>query len=164
MARRWPERSSTEAPSTSPPTPRSSPTTTPRTRAITGCVFARDLGVGSALGANLAFILKARVQLLRDLGPAVSPFNAFLIGQGIETLSLRLDRHLANTRSVAEFLDGHDQVEFVRWASLPSSDNYELAQTVLPEGLGCGAGIRDLGRGRGRQEVRRGADPAQPRG
>ena len=102
-----------------------------------GLVFARDLGVGSALGANLAFILKARVQLLRDLGPAVSPFNAFLIGQGIETLSLRLDRHLANTRSVAEFLDGHDQVEFVRWASLPSSDNYELAQKYCPKGSGA---------------------------
>ena len=102
-----------------------------------GLVFARDLGVGSALGANLAFILKARVQLLRDLGPAVSPFNAFLIGQGIETLSLRLDRHLANTRSVAEFLDRHGQVEFVRWASLPSSDNYELAQKYCPKGSGA---------------------------
>ena len=102
-----------------------------------GLVFARDLGVGSALGANLAFILKARVQLLRDLGPAVSPFNAFLIGQGIETLSLRLDRHLANTRSVAEFLDRHGQVDFVRWASLPSSDNYELAQKYCPKGSGA---------------------------
>ena len=60
-----------------------------------GLVYARDLGVGSALGANLAFILKARVQLLRDLGAAVSPFNAFLIAQGIETLSLRIERHVA---------------------------------------------------------------------
>ncbi|MBK8868917.1 MAG: bifunctional o-acetylhomoserine/o-acetylserine sulfhydrylase [Dermatophilaceae bacterium] len=102
-----------------------------------GLVFGRDLGVGGALGANLAFILKARVQLLRDLGPAVSPFNAFLIGQGIETLSLRLDRHLENTRAVADFLDGHDQVEFVRWASLPSSDNYALAQKYCPKGSGA---------------------------
>ncbi len=102
-----------------------------------GLVFGRDLGVGGALASNLAFILKARVQLLRDLGPAVSPFNAFLIGQGIETLSLRLDRHLENTRAVADFLDGHDQVEFVRWASLPSSDNYALAQKYCPKGSGA---------------------------
>lgn len=61
-----------------------------------GVTYAKDLGVGSALGANLAFILKARVQLLRDLGPAISPFNAFLIAQGIETLSLRVERHVAN--------------------------------------------------------------------
>ncbi len=59
-----------------------------------------------ALGANLAYILKARVQLLRDLGPAASPFNAFLLAQGLETLSLRLDRHVANAQAVAEFLRG----------------------------------------------------------
>ncbi len=76
-----------------------------------GLVFARDLGVGSPLGANLAFILKARVQLLRDLGPAIAPFNAFLIAQGIETLSLRIERHLENTHKVAAFLQGRDQVE-----------------------------------------------------
>ena len=102
-----------------------------------GLVFARDLGVGSALGANLAFILKARVQLLRDLGSAVSPFNAFLIGQGIETLSLRLDRHLENTRAVAAYLEGHDQVEFVRWASLESNPTYDLAQKYCPMGAGA---------------------------
>ena len=65
-----------------------------------GLRYGPDLGVGSPFGANLSYILKARVQLLRDLGPAVSPFNAFLIAQGIETLSLRLERHLANTRAV----------------------------------------------------------------
>lgn len=102
-----------------------------------GLVFARDLGVGSALGANLAYILKARVQLLRDLGPAVAPFNAFLIAQGIETLSLRIDRHLENTRAVAEFLQGHDQVESVRWASLPGDDFHELAQKYTPKGSGA---------------------------
>ena len=64
-----------------------------------GLRFGPDLGVNGALGANLSFILKARVQLLRDIGPAISPFNAFLIGQGIETLSLRMERHLANTVS-----------------------------------------------------------------
>ncbi|MFC7491970.1 MULTISPECIES: bifunctional o-acetylhomoserine/o-acetylserine sulfhydrylase [unclassified Knoellia] len=102
-----------------------------------GLVFARDLGVGSPLGANLAYILKARVQLLRDLGPAVAPFNAFLIAQGVETLSLRIDRHLENARAVAEFLQGHEQVESVRWASLPGDAFHELAQKYTPKGSGA---------------------------
>ncbi len=102
-----------------------------------GLVFARDLGVGSALGANLAYILKARVQLLRDLGPAVSPFNAFLIAQGLETLSLRIERHIENTRRVAEFLEGHDQVESVRWASLASDPHHERAAKYAPKGAGA---------------------------
>lgn len=102
-----------------------------------GLVYARDLGVGSALGANLAFILKARVQLLRDLGSAVSPFNAFLIEQGIETLSLRVERHVQNARRVAEWLQEQDQVESVRWASLPGNEYYELAQKYTPLGAGA---------------------------
>jgi len=102
-----------------------------------GLVYARDLGVGSPLGANLAFILKARVQLLRDLGPAVSPFNAFLIAQGIETLSLRVERHIENTRKVAAYLEDHDQVLEVRWASLPSSTNHALAEKYAPLGAGA---------------------------
>ena len=102
-----------------------------------GLVFARDLGVGSPLGANLAFILKARVQLLRDLGSAISPFNAFLIAQGVETLSLRLDRHLENTRQVAAFLQGRDEVERVVWASLPEHESYAKAQKYSPKGAGA---------------------------
>ena len=102
-----------------------------------GLVYARDLGVGSPLGANLAYILKARVQLLRDLGPAISPFNAFLIGQGIETLSLRVERHIANTHKVAEYLQGHDSVESVRWASLPDDPNYAKAKKYVPAGAGA---------------------------
>ena len=102
-----------------------------------GLTYAKDLGVGSFLGANLAFILKARVQLLRDMGPAISPFNAFLIAQGIETLSLRVERHLENTRKVAEFLQGHDQVESVIWSSLEGSKYYELAQKYTPKGAGA---------------------------
>src|SRR4029077_6856433 len=74
-----------------------------------GLVYARDLGVGSDLGANLAFILKARVQLLRDLGPAVAPINAFLLAQGLETLSLRIERHVANAEKVAAWLQGRDE-------------------------------------------------------
>lgn len=101
-----------------------------------GLRYGPDLGINGAMGANLSFILKARVQLLRDLGPAISPFNAFLIGQGIETLSLRMDRHLENTRKVAEFLGGHAQVEEVTWASLESSASYETAQKYTPKGAG----------------------------
>ncbi len=101
-----------------------------------GLVYARDLGVGSALGANLAFILKARVQLLRDLGSAVAPFNAFLIAQGLETLSLRIERHVANAKAVAEWLEARDEVEAVNYASLPSSPWYELGRKYAPLGTG----------------------------
>ncbi len=73
-----------------------------------------------ALGHG-AFILKARVQLLRDMGMAISPFNAFLFLQGLETLSLRMERHWANAQRVAEYLDAHDGVESVRYAGLGSS-------------------------------------------
>ena len=102
-----------------------------------GLVYARDLGVGSALGANLAFILKARVQLLRDLGSAVAPFNAFLIAQGLETLSLRIERHVANAKAVAEWLQGRDEVEKVNYAALPSSPWYELGRKYAPLGTGA---------------------------
>ncbi|GAA1147118.1 bifunctional o-acetylhomoserine/o-acetylserine sulfhydrylase [Ornithinicoccus hortensis] len=102
-----------------------------------GLVFARDLGVGSPLGANLAYILKARVQLLRDLGPAIAPFNAFLIAQGLETLSLRIERHVANAKHVANWLLDHDQVESVSYAGLPGHPSYELAQRYLPGGAGA---------------------------
>ena len=66
--------------------------------------------MGSAFGANLSFILKARVQLLRDLGAAVAPFNAWLIAQGLETLSLRVERHVQNAQAVATWLEGRDEV------------------------------------------------------
>jgi O-acetylhomoserine (thiol)-lyase len=101
-----------------------------------GLVFARDLGVGSALGANLAYILKARVQLLRDLGSATSPFNAFLIAQGIETLSLRVERHVANAQAVAEWLEKRDEVLSVNYAGLPSSPWYERGRKYAPNGVG----------------------------
>ena len=101
-----------------------------------GLVYARDLGVGSALGANLAFILKARVQLLRDLGAAVAPFNAFLIAQGIETLSLRVERHVQNAQAVAEWLEARDEVVSVNYAGLPSSPWYERGKKYAPLGTG----------------------------
>ncbi|GHD07814.1 bifunctional o-acetylhomoserine/o-acetylserine sulfhydrylase [Zhihengliuella salsuginis] len=102
-----------------------------------GLVFARDLGVGSALGANLAYILKARVQLLRDLGSAVAPFNAFLIAQGLETLSLRIERHVANAQTVAEWLEGRDDVVRVAYAGLESSPWFERGRKYGPRGTGA---------------------------
>jgi O-acetylhomoserine (thiol)-lyase len=79
-----------------------------------------------ALGPG-AYIVKARVQLLRDVGASISPFNAFLILQGIETLSLRMERHFANAQAVAEFLAGRDDVLSVNYAGLPDSPSYPLA-------------------------------------
>jgi len=80
-----------------------------------------------ALGAG-SYILKARVQLLRDLGMAVSPFNAFLLLQGLETLSLRMERHWSNAQKVAEFLAAHPQVESVNYAGLPSNPWHDRAK------------------------------------
>jgi O-acetylhomoserine (thiol)-lyase len=84
-----------------------------------------------------AYALKARVQLLRDYGSAASPFNAFLVAQGIETLSLRIERHVANAQRVAEFLEGHEGVLSVNYAGLPSSPWYELGQKLAPKGTGA---------------------------
>lgn len=106
-----------------------------------GLVYARDLGPDSAFGANVSYGIKARVQLLRDLGPAASPFNAFLIAQGLETLSLRIERHVANAQRVAEFLESHAQVDKVHFAGLPSSPWYELGQKYLPKGVGSVLGF-----------------------
>lgn len=101
-----------------------------------GLVYARDLGADSPFGANVSYGLKLRVQLLRDLGPAISPFNAFLIAQGLETLSLRIERHVANAQRVAAYLEGHDQVTRVAYAGLESSPWHERAEKYLPNGVG----------------------------
>lgn len=83
-----------------------------------------------------AYITKARAHLLRDLGPAISPFNAFSIIQGMETLSLRMKRHCENAMAVAEFLEKHDKIKKVNYPMLPSSKYYELAKEILPKGAG----------------------------
>ena len=101
-----------------------------------GLVYARDLGVGGAFGVNLSFILKARVQMLRDIGAAVSPFNAFLIAQGIETLSLRVQRHTENALAVAQWLEKRPEVVSVNYAGLPSSPWYANGQKYAPKGTG----------------------------
>ncbi|WP_209324892.1 O-acetylhomoserine aminocarboxypropyltransferase/cysteine synthase family protein [Brevibacterium renqingii] len=101
-----------------------------------GLVYARDLGADGPFGANVSFGLKARVQGLRDLGPAASPFNAFLIAQGLETLSLRIARHVENAEKVAAYLDDHSQVTRVAYAGLASSPWNEVARKYLPNGVG----------------------------
>jgi len=94
-----------------------------------GVVFA-DLGAP-------AYALKARVQLLRDLGSAAAPFNAFLIAQGLETLSLRIERHVSNAQKVAEFLAGRPEVVSVNYAGLPGSPWYDRGRVLAPKGVGA---------------------------
>lgn len=94
-----------------------------------GIRYAQDVGAA-------AYITKARVQLLRDTGACISPFNAFLLLQGIETLSLRVERHVSNTQKVVEFLSAHPQVAWVNYPSIKGSKYYELAQKYLPKGAG----------------------------
>jgi O-acetylhomoserine (thiol)-lyase len=100
-----------------------------------GLVFWDVFGQGSPFG-NIAFIIKARVESLRDLGPSQSPFNSFLHLQGLETLSLRLDRHVENTLKLAQWLEANPEVESVSYPGLKSSPHYELAKKYLPRGAG----------------------------
>nr|WP_145406008.1 homocysteine synthase [Paenibacillus xylanexedens] len=85
----------------------------------------------------IAYIIKARVQLLRDLGASISPFNSWLLLQGLETLHLRVERHSTNALAVAEYLEKHEDVLWVSYAGLPSHPSYELAQKYLPRGQGA---------------------------
>ena len=101
-----------------------------------GLVYAQALGVGSPFGANLSYIFKIRLTLLRDIGAAVSPFNAWLLAQGLETLSLRIERHVENAKAVAAFLEKHPQVSSVNYASLSSSKWNKLATKYSPKGSG----------------------------
>ncbi len=85
---------------------------------------------------NLAYILRARVEPYRDLGPALSPFNSFLFLQGVETLSLRMDRHCANTQTVAEWLEADSRVSWVTYPGLKSHPYHENAKAELDHGFG----------------------------
>ncbi|MDF2836192.1 MAG: O-acetylhomoserine/O-acetylserine sulfhydrylase [Paenibacillus sp.] len=85
----------------------------------------------------IAYVIKARVQLLRDMGAALSPFNSFLLLQGLETLHLRMERHSSNALAVAQFLESHESVEWVNYPGLPSHPSYELARKYLPDGQGA---------------------------
>ncbi|MGA1158270.1 MAG: bifunctional o-acetylhomoserine/o-acetylserine sulfhydrylase [Candidatus Nanopelagicaceae bacterium] len=102
-----------------------------------GLIYAQALGVGSAFGANLSYIFKIRLTLLRDIGAAVAPFNAWLLAQGLETLSIRIERHVANAKAIAEWLEKHPQVAKVNYASLPSSPWNALAKKYSPKGSGA---------------------------
>lgn len=88
-----------------------------------------------AVGA-VAFVIKARVQLLRDTGAAISPFNSFLLIQGLETLSLRVERHVYNAKKIADFLSTHPLVSWVNYPSLKGNKYYDLAQKYFPKGTG----------------------------
>lgn len=85
---------------------------------------------------NMAYIVKARVQLLRDLGMSMAPMNAFLINKGLETLHIRMERHSSNALAVAEYLEQHPQVSWVSYPGLPSHPSYLLTQKYLPKGAG----------------------------
>ena len=91
----------------------------------------------TAVGDGLAYIIKARVQLLRDLGSAISPINAWLLLQGIETLSLRIERHVQNAQEIAEWLENQDDVAAVNYSGLPTSPWYAAANTYAPKGVGA---------------------------
>jgi O-acetylhomoserine (thiol)-lyase len=99
-------------------------------RAYHGMVFREAFG-------DLAYIAKLRVEGLRDMGPCISPFNSFLLLQGIETLGLRMERHVSNARAVAEFLDRHPLVSWVKYPMLASSPYRALAEKYLPKGAGA---------------------------
>ena len=92
----------------------------------------------------IAYIIKARVQLLRDMGSALSPFNAFLFLQGLETLHLRMERHCANALTVAKYLSDHPAVDWVNYPGLEDHPSYDLASKYLPKGAGAllGFGIK----------------------
>ena len=100
-------------------------------------IYAKTLGVGGDFGANLAYIFKARLQLLRDFGSSVSPFNAWLLAQGLETLNLRMDRHLLNAKALAEWLEKQPEVAHVSYAGLPSSPWHATAKKYAPKGAGA---------------------------
>ncbi len=102
-----------------------------------GLVFGEVFGEGNDLGLpNVAFAIRARVEGLRDFGPALSPFNSFQLIQGLETLSLRLERTVENALDLAQWLEAHPQVENVNYPGLPSSATHETAKKYLKKGFG----------------------------
>lgn len=94
-----------------------------------------DLVYSESFG-NLAYIIKARVQLLRDTGACLSPFNSFMFIQGLETLSLRVQRHVENAQKIAEYLEAHPQVSWVNYPGLTSNHYHQLSKKYLPKGCG----------------------------
>ena len=103
--------------------------TTP-SRGYHGVIFHETFG-------DFGYVMKARMETMRTLGPAMAPMNAWLLLQGLETLHVRMDRHVANAMAVAKFLEQHPQVSWVSYPSLPSSKYFELAKKYLPKGAGA---------------------------
>jgi O-acetylhomoserine (thiol)-lyase len=102
-----------------------------------GLKFWDIFGEGNPLGLpNIAYIIRARVEGLRDFGASLSPFNSFLLLQGLETLSLRVERHVKNSLALAKWLESNSQVEFVWYPGLESSPYHSLAKTYLKNGFG----------------------------
>lgn len=101
-----------------------------------GLVFWEVFGAGGPFG-NIAFNIRARVEGLRDWGNTISPFNSFLLLQGLETLSLRVERHVQNTQALAEWLEKHPKVEYVNYPGLKSSKYYELGRKYFPKSPGA---------------------------
>ena len=101
-----------------------------------GLIFSDVFGIGSQFG-NIQFIIRARVEGLRDFGPSQSPFNSWLMLQGLETLSLRVQRHVDNTLELAKWLESHPQVEKVNYPGLESSPYHTLAKKYLKNGFGA---------------------------
>ena len=100
-----------------------------------GMKFWEVFGAGSPMG-NIAFSIRARVEGLRDYGPALSPFNAFMLIQGVETLSLRMERHATNALALAQWLENHPRVAYVNYPGLKSSPFHDMAQKYLKKGFG----------------------------
>ncbi len=116
-----------------------------------GLKFWDVFGEGNPLGLpNIAFIIRARVEGLRDFGSSQSPFNSFLLLQGLETLSLRMERHNQNALALAQWLEAHDLVDFVLYPGLESSSYHDLAKKYLPNGFG---GIVNFGVKGGKQNA-----------
>jgi O-acetylhomoserine/O-acetylserine sulfhydrylase len=111
------------------------PTFTEPSEGYHGLKFGEVFSPQSQFG-NIAFIIKARVEGLRDLGPSLSPFNSFLLLQGLETLSLRMERHVSNTLALAKWLESNNWVEKVSYPGLESSPYYSAAKKYLPKGAG----------------------------
>ena len=124
-----------------------------------GLNFWQVFGEGNPLGLpNIAFAIRARVEGLRDLGACQSPFNSFLNLQGVETLSLRMERHVQNTLALAKWLEARSDVEFVWYPGLESSKYYKLAQKYLPKGAG---GVLNFGIKGGKEQGRKFIDSLQ---
>lgn len=124
-----------------------------------GLKFAEVFGVNNPLGLpNIAFAIRARVEGLRDFGAAQSPFNSFLLLQGLETLSLRVERHVQNTLALAEWLEQHENVEYVLYPGLKSNRYYTLAQKYLQNGFG---GVLQVGIKGGKEKAAQFIDALQ---